>query len=307
MAEQQLEDEAQTMPATMPAQSSKGFLPADPERVKRFCESLAKSSLVPQDFRGHADNVFVAVQLGLELGLAPMQALQSIAVINGRPSLWGDGMVALVTSHPDFEDMEESITGSWTDKTMVARCTIHRRGRSPVVSEFTYEDAELAGSTRKKGPWQTHPKRMMQWRARGFAMRDAFADALRGLRLRDEWEDVPPPQEKEVRVEQPEQRHQSQGERLAAKLEDQTAAPGERRDAPASGGTTQGGRPTPDMDTARLEAFATLKRDIAQMQSAETQDVLSIGNLIAAADDLTDEQRAILHDALHERVKELKA
>ena len=75
MAEQQLEDEAQTMPATMPAQSSKGFLPADPERVKRFCESLAKSSLVPQDFRGHADNVFVAVQLGLELGLAPMQAL----------------------------------------------------------------------------------------------------------------------------------------------------------------------------------------------------------------------------------------
>ena len=302
------------MPATMPAQSSKGFLPADPERVKRFCESLAKSSLVPQDFRGHADNVFVAVQLGLELGLAPMQALQSIAVINGRPSLWGDGMVALVTSHPDFEDMEESITGSWSERTMVARCTIHRRGRSPVVSEFTYEDAELAGATRKKGPWQTHPKRMMQWRARGFAMRDAFADALRGLRLRDEWEDVPPPpQEKEVRVEQPEQRHQSQGERLAAKLEDQTAAPGERRDAPASGGTTQGGRPTPDHDPEELagvsgvEAFKRLQREVAEMSSGKTEDVLAMAKRINEDEDINDQQRVAVADMLHERVKELRA
>ena len=115
------------------------------------------------------------------------------------------------------------------------------------------------------------------------------------------------PAEKQAREAEPKKPEPAdQGERLAAKLEDQTAAPGERRDAPASGGTTQGGRPTPDMDTARLEAFATLKRDIAQMRSAETEDVLSIGNLIAAGDDLTDEQRAVLHDALHERVKELK-
>ena len=121
---------------------------------------------------------------------------------------------------------------------------------------------------------------------------------------------MPPPQEKEVRVEQPEQRHQSQGERLAAKLEDQTAAPGERRDAPASGGTTQGGRPTPPEETAQAlvesNAYLGLRDKIQVMPSADTEDVLAIGNEIAAAD-LTDEQRSTLHDMLHERVKELKA
>ena len=174
------------------AGSSTGFLPQDPERVSKFCETLSKSQLVPKDFQGKPSNIFLAIQMGLELGLAPVQSLQSIAVINGRPSLWGDGALALVTSHPDFEDMDETVTGTVKDGDLTARCSIKRKGRSAVVREFTWEDAKLAGLTGKQGPWKQYPKRMIQMRARGFAFRDSFPDALRGLRTSDEAMDIPP-------------------------------------------------------------------------------------------------------------------
>ena len=57
---------------------------------------------MPREFQAKPNNILVAVQWGFEIGLAPMQALQNIAVINGRPSLWGDSLLALVKGHKAF-------------------------------------------------------------------------------------------------------------------------------------------------------------------------------------------------------------
>ena len=121
----------------------------------------------------------------MELGLQPMQAMQSIAVINGRPSLWGDAMLALVKAHPAFEWIKEECDGN------VATCTIKRRGEPEVVQSFSLEEAKRAGLTGKQGPWTQYPKRMLQMRARGFALRDAFPDALRGVVSAEEARDTP--------------------------------------------------------------------------------------------------------------------
>lgn len=152
----------------------------------RFCEVVHKSKLAPQAF-GSPEAIMVAVQCGLEIGLSPMQALNSIAVINGRPSLWGDGALALIVSRPDFEDIEETVNEAGTE----AKCTIKRKGRSPVVRTFSMDDAKRAKLNDKSGPWTQYPKRMLQMRARGFAMRDAYPDALRGVGIREEQQDVP--------------------------------------------------------------------------------------------------------------------
>ena len=58
---------------------------------------------------------------------------------------------------------------------------LNRRGRTPVTSVFTREDAVRASLWEKAGPWKTYPKRQMLWRARTFAARDLFPDALKGL------------------------------------------------------------------------------------------------------------------------------
>lgn len=145
-----------------------------------FAELLSKSSLVPKDFVGNPGNIIVAIQWGAELGLAPMQAMQSIAVINGRPSIWGDAPLALVRASGLLDAINEEVSE------VGATCTVKRRGAVPVTRTFTRADAEKAGLWGKSGTWQTYPKRMLQLRARAFALRDEFTDVLRGMPIGEE-------------------------------------------------------------------------------------------------------------------------
>jgi hypothetical protein len=149
----------------------------------------AASGLVPKDYAGQPEKCAGAIAFGAELGLAPMQALQCIANINGRPSIWGDSAKALCLASPVCEGIEETIEGEGTPNPK-AVCTCKRRGHAhPVRSEFSVEDAKRAGLWGKSGPWTAYPKRMLQLRARGFALRDAFPDILRGLVTAEEAQD----------------------------------------------------------------------------------------------------------------------
>ncbi|MGH9523997.1 MAG: hypothetical protein ACRD3E_15855 [Terriglobales bacterium] len=172
------------------------FAPTTFDDALKFSDMVAKSDLAPKDFKGKPANVFIAIQMGAEVGLSPIQAIQNIAVINGRPSLWGDAALAVVQAHKDYEWHHESIEGEG-DK-MIAICKIKRKGHPEYESRFSIDDAKVAKLWGKKGyegkdtPWITSPKRMLQMRARGFAIRDKFADALRGVNIAEEAMDIPP-------------------------------------------------------------------------------------------------------------------
>lgn len=167
-----------------------GFAPATLDEAMRFSDMLASSSMVPKAYQGKPQDILVCVQWGYEMGLAPMQALQNIAVINGKPSVYGDAAMALVQASPVCEDIEEFFEGEGTPNP-IAVCVAHRKGRKPVTAKFSVEDAKRAGLWGKQGPWQAYPKRMMQMRARGFALRDAFPDVLKGLITAEEAQDYP--------------------------------------------------------------------------------------------------------------------
>jgi hypothetical protein len=167
-----------------------GFLPTTFSEAKTFAGELAASNLVPKAYAGKPLDILVAIQWGNEIGLAPMQALQNISVINGKPSVYGDAAMALVQAHPACEGVEEFFEGEGTPNP-IAVCIAHRRGRKPVTAKFSVEDAKRAGLWNKQGPWTSYPKRMLQMRARGFALRDAFPDALKGLITTEEADDYP--------------------------------------------------------------------------------------------------------------------
>jgi len=167
-----------------------GFAPATITEAMEFSKMLANSTMVPKAYHGKPQDIMVCVQWGMELGLAPMQALQNIAVINGKPSVYGDAMMALVQASPVCEGVDETIEGEGTTNP-VAVCIARRKGRSPVTIRFSVEDAKRAGLWGKQGPWQAYPKRMLQMRARGFALRDAFPDVLKGLITAEEAQDFP--------------------------------------------------------------------------------------------------------------------
>ena len=155
------------------------------DQALTFSKYLADSDLVPKDFKGRPGNCLVAIQWGAEIGLQPLQALQNLAVINGRPALWGDAVIALVRSSPACEYVLETQTDT------LATCKVKRRGEPEQVRTFSMDDAKKAGLVGKQGPWSQYPKRMMQMRARAFALRDVFPDVLRGLPVAEEVMDAP--------------------------------------------------------------------------------------------------------------------
>lgn len=153
-----------------------------------FGKMLAGSAFVPKDFRNRPEDCVLAIQYGAELGFGPVQSIQCIAIVNGRPSIYGDAANALVLSSPVCEYIRERIEGDGDQ--MVAICEAKRRSDpTPTVSQFSVADAKKAGLWGKSGPWTQYPRRMLQMRARGFALRDAFADVLRGLVTAEEAQD----------------------------------------------------------------------------------------------------------------------
>ena len=151
----------------------------------QFADMLSKSNMVPKDYQGNPANCIIAMQWGMEIGLQPLQVMQNIAVINGRPAIWGDAMLAIVRGSGLLERITEEPTDTG------CTCAVKRKGEPEVVRTFTLEDAKRAGLAGKQGPWQQHPKRMMQMRARAFALRDVFPDVLRGVHIAEIAQDEP--------------------------------------------------------------------------------------------------------------------
>lgn len=172
--------------AVVPQGGGFDLAPRNFDEAWRLAEILADSELVPKDFRGKPGNCLVGMQWGHELGLKPLQSLQGIAVINGRPSIWGDTLLAIARSSPLCEYITEGMDADGT-----AWCKAKRRGEPEQVRTFSDADAKTAGLQGKAGPWVTNPKRMKQMRARAFALRDVFTDVLRGMHMAEESVDLP--------------------------------------------------------------------------------------------------------------------
>lgn len=195
--------------------------PQTMQEAMQFAELVANSDMVPNDHRRKPGNIMVCMQISQSLDVPLLTVMQNVAVINGRPSIWGDFALALAQRHPDFQDIEETWEGEGERRTAI--CTVKRRGKTPTVRTFSVQDATRAKLWGKAGPWQQYPDRMLQMRARGFALRDAFADALKGLSIAEEVRDI---DATEVRVvETPSRGVAALAERVAPKPAEIEAQP----------------------------------------------------------------------------------
>lgn len=155
----------------------------------RFSVALHTSGMAPKGLE-KPESILIAVQAGAEVGLAPMQSVQSIAVINNRPTLWGDALKGLVDASGLCVAFREYEDGKPFNDDFSAVCECQRKGQDVVRSVFSVADAKRAGLWDKAGPWKQYPRRMLKARARAFALRDAFPDVLKGLRVAEEERDI---------------------------------------------------------------------------------------------------------------------
>lgn len=178
------------------------FLPApkNAREAMQLAKTLADSQLIPKNFQGKPNDVFVAMMWSANLGVPVLQGIQGIAVINNKPSIYGDLGLAVCMNSGLMEGIKEEIIegpkkailrGGRETVNLIARCTVRRKGNAdPFVSEFSVQDAARAGLWEKQGPWSQYPKRMLQMRARAFALRNAFPDRLMGMSFAEEAMDI---------------------------------------------------------------------------------------------------------------------
>lgn len=180
--------EPTNLPAKLPELRTgapvKAVVPTSMDEAYRLAKAVCMSGLAPRGL-DKPEAAMVAILHGMEIGLTPMMALQKIAVINGRPTLWGDGALGLVRASGLCKYVKEWIDGA--DDRRIAYCETLRAGETdPVKRAFSVADAKKAGLWGKQGPWQNFPERMLQMRARAFTLRDTYADVLGGMYLAEE-------------------------------------------------------------------------------------------------------------------------
>lgn len=179
------------------------IVPKTFDDVYRFAQVVSQSGLCPYGM-DTPQKVTVAILTGLEVGAKPMQAVQGIAVIGGRPCIWGDLALGLVRGSGELEWIKEFYEGDedavdWTAAKpsgaalkFKAVCIVKRKGEPETRNEFSIGDAVVAKLWGKRGhngkdtPWITNPKRMLKMRSRGFGLRDQFTDVLKGLYIAEE-------------------------------------------------------------------------------------------------------------------------
>lgn len=195
-------------PALVAGRRVSAIVPTTMDETYRLAKAVTAAGMAPYGLET-PEKAMIAIMHGLEIGLTPMAALQRIAVIKGRPTIWGDAAMGIVRASGVCEWIKERVAGDGDAR--VATCEAKRKGDpEPVIKTFSVADAKRAGlwspslkvkKFKKDGstyeadndsPWHRYPDRMMQMRARAFALRDLFADILGGMHLREELDDEEP-------------------------------------------------------------------------------------------------------------------
>jgi hypothetical protein len=247
MADEQQEEKQELIKAAkqLPPTETFSLRPRTFDEAYRFANLIADSDMIPKEFQKKPANVLVAVQLGMELGVSPMQALQSMYVVNGRPSIFGDLLPAIVFASGLCEQFDEQ------GDTTTASCTVKRKGSPPITRTFTWEDAKRAKgfehgqviSLAEKSTYKSYPQRMLQMRARSWAIRDAFPDVLKGVAVYEEAQDeaasIEIEKEPPIGIPQPKAKPETVEQFMARQAEKAVPNKG-KKDEPAKSKPTDG-------------------------------------------------------------------
>lgn len=180
--------------------------------IAMYATILHDSGLLPKEMspRQATGNIIA----GMGIGLTPWQSILCMANVNNRPTVYGDALIGIVLASGLLVNQKTEYFKDKSGAVIACQYTCWRKGmEEPVTGEFTMDMARAAGLMGHTG-WKSYPRRMLKMRARAFALRDAFADILGGIRIREEEEDAI---EVEATIVQPEapKAKKTMGEMLA--------------------------------------------------------------------------------------------
>lgn len=143
------------------------------DAASRLATALCSTAMVPKQYQGKPDDGAAAILYGAELGMNPIQSLQNVMVINGKPGVEARTMVALLkTKGYRVETVESSDT------------SVTVRGVAPSgheeVSTWTIDRAAQAGYT-SNALYKKIPQQMLYAKAATEVARKIAPDVLLGI------------------------------------------------------------------------------------------------------------------------------
>lgn len=161
------------------------------EALRAYARLMFEGGLAPKGVK-RPEEVAARIEVGRDVGLPATQAVAWIAIINGRPTIYGDAGMALILASGLLEFRRETYEGTPGEDDYTAVFEAKRVGAKEArVQRFSVGDARRANLWGKAGPWTEYPERQLMWRAKGFACRDEFPDVLCGLIFHEEAIDIP--------------------------------------------------------------------------------------------------------------------
>lgn len=158
------------------------IVPTTFPEVQSMAEALAKSVLLPDALKNKPADLAFQIMTGRELGLGPMASIRGIHVIQGKPVLAADTIVALVLSSGLAEYFAEIESSS----TSVTYETKRKSTPFPQRCTWTLDDAKRAGLYPTKDNWRLYPRAMLASRAKAELARSAYPDVIAGVYDADE-------------------------------------------------------------------------------------------------------------------------
>lgn len=155
------------------------------ETMCRLAEGFAKSGMFAAK---SPDQALTILMTGGELGLMPAQSMRGIHVVQGRPVLSAELMVAVVRVRSDICHYFQIVHSDHERATY----RTHRVGEpEPVEMSYTIQDATRAKLT-GKDVWQQHPSAMLRARCSSALVRAVYSDIVLGLYTPEEVEHIVP-------------------------------------------------------------------------------------------------------------------
>lgn len=109
------------------------------KQMKGMAKTMIESRAMPAHIQNEAQAI-VVMQMGYEMGMKPMQAINSLYIVNGQVTVWGKAIAAQFIKHGyrlSFKDEPNKTTVTAT----------HRNGFE-ATETFTFEEAEKSGYTK---------------------------------------------------------------------------------------------------------------------------------------------------------------
>lgn len=168
----------------------------DLDQAYRLSQALALASIVPNDLRGKPGNVLAIILYGQDLGMSPMQAIQGIYVVKGKPQLSGTTWLALARRAGHKVRFPET-----TNERCTIEITRSDDPQHPHVETYTLEDAVTANLVRIKDgkpfargskgdplPWEQYTRTMIRNRCISNAAKAACPEVALGFAVEGDYD-----------------------------------------------------------------------------------------------------------------------